>query len=253
MRRLHPDPGPVDPVALISGLALGDRSPADRPYTVVNFVASVDGRATVDGGSTSLGSAGDLAIFRTLRGCADAVLAGTGTLRAEHYGRLVREPEFVALRERLGLAPQPPAVTITRRGTLPEIPLLEDPGSTLLVYAGADLEPPDAAADVRIIRRDPDRLSTAAVLADLRATFGVRLLLCEGGPTLFGELVAERVADELFLTLAATLAGGDGGAITEGLTLARPASLRLEWALEEGSSLFLRYALNPEPVQVKIP
>ena len=252
MRRLHPDPGPVDPVALISGLALGDRAPAGRPYTIVNFVASVDGRATVGGGSTGLGGAGDRHIFRALRACADAVLAGTGTLRAEHYGRLVREPGFVALRARLGLPPQPLAVTITRRGSLPEIPLLHDPESTLLVYSGAELDPPGRSADVEIIRRDPDELGTAAVLADLR-TRGVRLLLCEGGPTLFGDLVSRRVADELFLTVAPTLAGGDGGAITRGLELEQMRDLRLEWALQEGSSLFLRYALNPEPVQVNMP
>ena len=252
MRRLQPDPGPVDPVALIAGLALGDRAPAGRPYTIVNFVSSVDGRATVGGGSTGLGGTGDRAVFRALRACADAVLAGTGTLRAEHYGRLVREPELVALRARRGLPPQPPAVTITRHGSLPEIPLLHDPDSTLLVYSGADLDPPDGAAEVEVIRRDPDGLGTAAVLADLR-TRGVRLLLCEGGPTLFGELIKERVADELFLTVAPALAGGEGGAITRGLDLDRMRDLRLEWALQEGSSLFLRYALDPEPVQVEKP
>ena len=60
MRRLLPDPhDDVDPAQLIAALALGDRAPADRPYTVANFVSSLDGRASVDGGSTGLGDAGD--------------------------------------------------------------------------------------------------------------------------------------------------------------------------------------------------
>ena len=130
MRRLTPDPDDVDPVELIAGLGLGDLAGPELPYTIVNFVASADGRATVDGGSSGLGDggdSGDRAIFRALRGCADAVLVGTGTLAAEHYGRLVRDPPFVALRERLGLAPQPLAVTVTRRGRRPQAPLLDDP------------------------------------------------------------------------------------------------------------------------------
>jgi riboflavin biosynthesis pyrimidine reductase len=244
MRRLTPDPGPVDLHTAIPELRLAERAPRDRPYVIANFVESVDGRATVKGGSTGLGSAGDKAIFRTLRGCADAVLAGVGTISAEHYGRMVREPEVAALRARLGLPAQPPLVTITRSGSLPDgIPLLDDPDSELIVYAGTELTVPDAAARVVVARRQPGQLTMAAVLADLRAR-GIGLLLCEGGPTLFSQLVTEGVCDELFVTLAAALAGGDGGAITHGLQLDDPAVVSLLWALEQDSALFLRYGIS---------
>lgn len=258
MRRLHLDGNPThpaDPAALISGLRLGDRAPADRPYTVVNFVSSVDGRATVNGGSSGLSDAGDREIFHALRGCADAVLAGTGTLAAERYGALVRRPEVAAQRERLGLEPQPLAVTVTRTSALPDIPLLRDPGSRVLVYSTAtdpELDSSAARADVRVIHRDRDALTMRALLADLRAAHGVRLLLCEGGPTVFGELVAEHVADELFLTVAPKLAGGEGLAVTRCLELPEPHALTLEWALEQDGSLYLRYALNPEPLKLRI-
>jgi 5-amino-6-(5-phosphoribosylamino)uracil reductase len=247
MRRLYPpDPAhpPVDPSRAIAELGLADRAPPGRPFVVANFVSSADGRATVDGGSTGLGDDGDKAIFRTLRGCADAVLAGTGTLRAEHYGILARDPAVVALRARLGLAPQPPLVTITRSGRVPAIPLLDDPGSTLLVYSGAPVELGDVRATVRVIRREPAQLTASAVLADLRTAHGVRLLLCEGGPSILGELVAERVVDELYLTLAATLAGGDPQPITAQLALAAPRALTLRWVLEQEGSLYLRYGLD---------
>ena len=244
MRRLIPDPGPVDVTDAIAALQLGRRAPDDRPYVVANFVQSVDGRATVDGGSTGLGSAGDKTIFRTLRGCADAVLAGVGTISAEHYGRMVREPEVAALRSRLGLAAQPPLVTVTRSGSLPDgIPLLDDPDSELIVYTSADLTVDDAAARVVVARRDPDQLTMAAVLADLRA-HGIRLLLCEGGPTIFSQLLTEQVCDELFVTLAAALTGGDGPAITHGLELSSPQDVALLWALEQDDALFLRYGVS---------
>ena len=62
------------------------------------------------------------------------------------------------------------------------------------------------------------------VLRHLRSDYGVRTLLCEGGPTLFGALLTEDVVDELFLTLAPKLAGGGSGpTITSGPELAEPA------------------------------
>jgi 5-amino-6-(5-phosphoribosylamino)uracil reductase len=243
MRRLEPDPGPVDPFDLIPG-ALAERSDPDRPYVIVNFVASADGRATVEGGSTGLGDEGDRRIFYALRGCADALLVGTGTLAAEHYGTLARDPTVVALRDRLGLPPQPPLVTITRSGAIPEIPLLADPRATLIVYTSADVTPGPTGASVRVERRDPDGLTPSAVLADLRASHDVRLLLCEGGPTLFGSLVAAGLADELFLTVAPTLAGGDGPPITDAMTPRARRELELVWALTQGDALYLRYALR---------
>ena len=245
MRRLSPDPGPVQPDELIAALDLAGRAPADRPYTIANFVASVDGRASVGGGSTALGDDGDKQIFRALRGCADAVLAGTGTLAAEHYGALARDPAVAALRTRLGLAAQPPLVTITRSGSVPAIPLLDDAGSTLIVYAGAEVDlGRDVAAEVHVVRRDPDALTMGVVLSDLRRSYGVRLLLCEGGPSIFADLVAAGVCDELFLTLAGTLAGGDGGPITNHLKLASPLELQPLWVLSQDASLYLRYGLT---------
>jgi 5-amino-6-(5-phosphoribosylamino)uracil reductase len=245
MRRLYPAPGrPVDAAALISGLSLGDHAPPERPYTVANFVSSADGRTTVDGISAGLGDDGDKQIFRALRGCADAILAGTTTMAAERYGRLARQPSVVALRARLGLRPQPLAVTVTRTGVLPEIPLLNDPDSTVLIYSAAEIERERFAADVRVIRVERDELTLTAVGRDLRTRHGVGLLLCEGGPSTFGALVGERAVDELFLTLASKLVGGGGGAITNRLTLDDPLGLRLLWVLEQTESLFLRYGLT---------
>jgi riboflavin biosynthesis pyrimidine reductase len=243
MRRLQPDPAPVDPIELIPR-ALDGVARVDRPYVVANFVSSADGRATVDGSSTALGDDGDKQIFRALRGCAGAVLVGTGTLEAEHYGTLSRHPAVVALRERLGLAAQPPLVTVTRSGRLPQIPLLEDPAATLIVYSGADIDLRDVEATVKVERRAPDDLRLQTVLGDLFAGHGVRLLLCEGGPSLFGSLVADRLCDELFLTLAPVLAGGNGPPITGSMDGSDPDRMRQLWTLAEGESLYLRYAFD---------
>jgi riboflavin biosynthesis pyrimidine reductase len=247
MHRLHPDPDPrrpVDPMELVPR-ALERVRREGRPYVVANFISSADGRTSVQGGSTGLGDDGDRRIFRALRGSADAVLAGTGTIGAEHYGTLARDPAVITLRARLGLPPQPPLVTLTRSGRVPEIPLLDDPASTLILYTGADPGLRRVAATVHVERRDPEGLTPQAMLTHLSATHGVRLLLCEGGSMLFGALVRAGLCDELFLTISPWLAGGDGPPVTPRGHEEIRQRMRLTWALGERDSLYLRYALGP--------
>lgn len=240
--RLLPDAGPVELAALLAGLRLGERAPSTRPYVVASFAATVDGRVAVGGGSGPIGDDGDREMFHALRGQADAVLVGPGTLAGEHYGRLAGRPERRAARAALGLAPDPLAVTLTRSGALPPaIPLLADPHSTLVVYAGGEVAlPPATRARVEVV---PDA-DPARALAHLRAELGVRSVLCEGGPRLLAALVAAGLVDELFLTVAPLLAGGGGAAgLTAGPGLATPARLELLWVLERAGSLYLRHAL----------
>jgi riboflavin biosynthesis pyrimidine reductase len=243
-RRLHPEPATVDLLALLAELRLSERASDERPYVIANFVASTDGRATLGGRSGPLGDDGDHEMFHGLREQVDAVLAGTGTLRAEHYGRLVRSPERVQRRVAHGFAPTPLLCIITRTGALPDIPLLADPDSSVVVYTGAPVEI-RAAAEVEVVHVDPGELTPLTVLRRLRADRGIRSVLCEGGPTLFGALVHAQVMDELFLTVAPKLAGGGTGPpITVGAELVEPAELALGWVLERAGSLFLRYRLD---------
>jgi riboflavin biosynthesis pyrimidine reductase len=247
VRRLlpEPSPGPLDVSELIAGLGLGDRATAERPYTVANMIESVDGRGSFDGRSSALGDDGDRQVFRALRSACDVVLAGTGTLATEHYGRLVRDGDVQAARERGGLAPQPLLCTVTRSGHIPpDIPLLADPDSRMVIYSGAAIDLGEVAAAVEVITVDPARLSVASALQDLRARRQARLVLCEGGPTVLGQLIGDRALDELFLTFAGKLAGGDGPAIVSGLTLPEPLAVSLLWLLEQDGSLFLRCALG---------
>jgi riboflavin biosynthesis pyrimidine reductase len=243
-RRLHPEPATVEIPALLAELRLEERAPDERPYVIANFVASVDGRAAFGGRSGPLGDDGDHALFHGLREQVDAVLAGTGTLRAERYGRLVRAPERVQRRLARGLTATPLMCIITRSGALPaDIPLLADPESSVVVYTGAPVEI-TAAAEVEVTQLDPAELTPLTVLRRLRADHGVRSVLCEGGPTLFGALVHAHAVDELFLTLAPKLAGGGTGPpITVGSELPHPGELALDWVLERAGSLFLRYGL----------
>ncbi len=70
---------------------------------------------------------------------------------------------------------------------------------------------------------------------------GIRALLCEGGPRLHGSLQAAGLVDDLFLTIAPKLVGGEAPRIVEG-ALPRVEPLELAWLLEEDGELFARYS-----------
>lgn len=242
-RRLAREPAEdLDPSALLAALGWAGRAPAERPYVIVNFAVTADGRAALgDGVSGGIGDDGDLAMFRALRGAVDAVMAGTTTLAKERYGRLVRDPERRAARERAGLAGDPVALVVTRSGRVPaDIPLFGAPEQRVLLYGPPGTPVPGGGAEV--VPTSLRAPSLGAALADARREHGVRTLLCEGGPTVFASLLAEKLVDELFLTVAPKLAGGGRGpTITSGPGLDPPAGLELGWALERKGSLFLRY------------
>jgi riboflavin biosynthesis pyrimidine reductase len=247
-RQLLPSSGSTDADAFVSALPLRHADPdATRPYTVVNFVASVDGHTTVDGRSRKLGDAGDRELFRALRERADAVLVGTGTLAAENYGRMLVQPERRERRVAAGRPAEPLVATISRRNRIPlGIPLFQEAGAHVVVFS--PMPPVMSTMTVLAARQDHRPLPfghqsrLGPILETLSREYGVATLLCEGGPQLFGALLRERLVDELFLTLAPKLVGGASGpAVVSGPPPEVPVEVTLASALERDGSLFLRY------------
>ena len=241
IRRLLPEPGEVDTDALPTDLALADRAHETRPYVIANMVQSVDGRATVAGRSGPLGGDADRELFHGLRMSVDAIFTGTGTLRAENYGRLVRNPERRERRVAVGLAPEPIAVVVSRRGRIPwSIPMFEEPEQRILVFSETPVEAPaHVDAQLQVVQLDDAR--PVAVLERLRADFGIRSVLSEGGPTLLSGLVADEVLDELFVTVAPLLAGEGEKTTLDGPPIGEAAPCSAQWLLEHDGFLFLRY------------
>ena len=145
------------------------------------------------------------------------MLAGAGTVRAENY-RGARKPTR-------GTDSPPPIAVVTGSADLdPASRLFTDTAvpPIVLTLGSAPLAPPRtlaaAGGDVVVL----ERLTPDLVLAEL-ARRGLHRVLCEGGPALFGSLVAADAVDELCLTVAPLLAGGTAGRIVRGPEAATPA------------------------------
>ena len=228
MRRLSPEPDEVSAEEAFADVDFAALAPPDRPYVVVNMVASVDGRAALEGRTESLSGPADRDVFHTLRTLVDAVLVGTGTLRAERYGRMAKSAERREARSARGLAPEPLTLVLSRRGDFPDdIPLFQDPEARIATYSGED-----AIAPSRALRR-------------AREEHGVRSVLCEGGPTLNASLLADGVLDELFLTVSPLLVDREAPlTIVGGGGPESPVPVELVWVLEGDGMLFLRYRVT---------
>ena len=72
-----------------------------------------------------------------------------------------------------------------------------------------------------------DEVDLAAAVGAL-ADLGLRHLLCEGGPSLFSSALAAGIVDELALTLAPTVVGGEAHRITAGPPLHAPDGVALK-------------------------
>lgn len=202
-----------------------------RGWVRANMVSTLDGSATgADGLSASISSPVDRAAFGVLRGLADVVLVGAGTVRDEGYRAMKANPAFADRRRAAGQRPAPAVAVVTRSGRIPTSSGLFESQSPVFVVT-------TAAADVARLRElaGPDRVIVAGEdeldvddAVGVLASRGFGRVLLEGGPRLLGSaLVANRV-DELCLTWSPQLVGGDGPRIAHGggaKLHARPAHL----------------------------
>jgi riboflavin biosynthesis pyrimidine reductase len=229
-------PWPASPEGLIAHYP---RNP--RPTLRVNFIAGLDGAVTVGGLSAGLQGPGDKEIFDALRMVCDALIVAAGTVRAEKYDALRLTPEARAWRRANGLAEFPLMVIVSRslEFDLGQLVFADAPIRPLVVTTTrAPAERVAAVADVIAVGDDEVDLPTA--VAELHAR-GATQLLCEGGPRLFGSLIAADLVDELCLSLAPLLVGGGPGRIAAGAP-APPRRMSLCHVLSVEDMLFLRYA-----------
>lgn len=228
--------------------------PAERPYVYINMVASVDGKITVEGSERGLGSDVDKRLFYELRGHADAVLDGATTARVSGSSPHVRFDDIKAWRQEHGLSPHPLGVLITASGDLDtSIAFFTSRQFQAAVFA-AETMAPDRLARLRAAGRPVHVVPTGiAAITEmvrvLRTEYGVRRLLCEGGGTVNSQFFHLGAADEIFVTVAPLIVGGNANLTpVEGDPFVRDTMPRLSlraWQVHEPTGeVFTRWAVQ---------
>jgi riboflavin biosynthesis pyrimidine reductase len=190
-----------------------------RPWIYANFVQSLDGVASFKGrhptGADISQSPEDRWLMDLLRAHADGVLLGINTL-AEETGLLgnrgpvyrVEEPPLQQLRKKLGLKREKNIfVTSAARLALSAFRVFDgDQVDTIIVTTAAGaarLREKKTHSHVQVIVAGRgDIVDLGLAMRILYEDFGIRRLLCEGGPTLYGHMVRAGLIDEKFVTVS---------------------------------------------------
>jgi len=233
----------VDPLAPYARV---DRRPPDRRcWVLANMVGGLDGTAAFGGRVGPLSEGADAVLFRRLRSVADVVLVGAETVRRERYGPVRLPADLRDARTADGRPPTPPLAIVSRSlrldWTVPAFAEAE-PHARPLVLTSADADPgrlAEARRHADVIVAGEQRVELPEAIDQLAAR-GHRVVLCEGGPTLLGEIVGADLLDELCLTVAPLL-GGDELPIAITPPGAGITALRLAHVAVEEDTVFLRY------------
>jgi riboflavin biosynthesis pyrimidine reductase len=106
------------------------------------------------------------------------------------------------------------------------------------------------SVEIHALNSSSGSIAPSAILQLLQSQFGVKTLLLEGGPTLFGQFLAAQAIGELFLTLSPQIAGRKGDtnrpAVVEGVEFVPGSAPRFQMVSvkQQGAYLYLRYRQN---------
>jgi riboflavin biosynthesis pyrimidine reductase len=244
---------------------------AARPFVIANFVSTLDGVVSYEiegksGGSTISGSnPADRFIMGLLRASADAVMVGAGTLHdisakslwtpeyvypdakrlyAEYRVNALHKPEYPLLVIVSGSGQLELDRAIFRTPAMRTVVITTSTGRDELTRRGAATLD---SVEVHALNSSNLTIAPRAILELLQSQFGVKTLLHEGGPTLFGQFLAADAVDELFLTLSPQIAGRERDvtrpAVVQGVQFLPDSApwFQMVSVKEQAAYLYLRY------------
>jgi GTP cyclohydrolase II len=202
--------GPGQDRAVDATALLGDVRPQpDRPYVVLKYAQTLDGRiATADGDARWISGPTERRISHALRAACDAVAVGAGTVLAD-------DPQLTV---RMVPGASPIRVVLDSTLRLPADARVFAGDASTVVLATGRSDPARRAAlreravTVAVVREHPDGVDLADGLARLRR-MGVRTLLVEGGARVITSMLRGRLADRVVVAVAPLLLGAGTEAV----------------------------------------
>lgn len=230
--------------ALLGEVALHYPWP-DQTWVRSNFISTIDGAVQgPDGRSGTINTEADHLVFDALRATCDVVLAGAGTVRTEGYRAVELSEEQRSVRPR-GQTDLPALLVVSDSLDLPDDLRGGAAGAGAVhVITGNNPSPEAAAAltarGVSLHRTAGSRVTPGDIVELCRALKWQRILL-EGGPHLHGQFVASGQLDEICLSLAPRVAGGDHSRAVAGAALDPPAEFTVAGVLLLDDTVMVRW------------
>lgn len=183
-----------------------------RPKVLINFALTADGKiSTTQLTPTTFTSPHDKRRLLEIRALGDAVMVGRMTLEKDKMTMGLPAADLRKARLDRGQAEYPLRVILSGSGKLDaKLPVFARAFSPILLFTG---DPEPAAAPwpdyVQVHRSEGARHEVEHVLSLLYSEYGVRTLVCEGGPTVVRALAEQDLIDEIYATIAPKLFGGE--------------------------------------------
>jgi GTP cyclohydrolase II len=197
------DGDPIGEAVDVAPLLGRTATPSWRPYVVLKYAQTVDGRiATRRGEAKWISSEAERRISHGLRAACDAVLVGVGTA-------IIDDPQLTV---RMVPGPSPLRVVLDSTLRLPSTArVLDERAGTVVITTGPSSEERRAAlrarsVGVHVVDAGPRGVDLASALETLRG-LGVGSLLVEGGARVITSFFAEKLVDRLVVGIAPTIMG----------------------------------------------
>ena len=246
MKQIFPVGIEVDPVTVYNNDV---RTPLNsRPWVLLNMVNSVDGFISVEGRAGGLSGPADKNIYQIIRGLADIILVGAGTVRTENYkAPKIPEGDLAKFRESRGQEKRPRLAVVSGELDL-------DPGMGLFAERHLEDKPPLIYTKSESLKKKASQFTSSAEIVDFPEkelnvsrvvedllNKDAKIVVCEGGPNLNAHLLAAGIIDEFCLSVSPRAVGGEDPAVFLTQPVDSPTELSLDRILVEEEFLFCRY------------
>jgi GTP cyclohydrolase II len=202
---LDGDGAAIDVTTLLGGV----QARADRPYVVLKYAQTLDGRIATGGGDSKwISGPEERRVSHAMRAACDAVLVGAGTVLAD-------DPQLTA---RMVAGASPIRVILDSSLRVPPQAQVFEPTAATVVLTSDRSDPERREAlrrrgvKVEVVRAAPDGVDLAGGLARLLA-LGIRSVLVEGGARVITSTLRERLADRVVIAVAPLLLGSGTEAV----------------------------------------
>lgn len=194
----------------------------ERPFVLAHFAITADGKISTRAFTPAqFTSRADKRRLQETRAAADAVLAGRGTVEADNMSMGLSAKDLRDARKANGRPPVPLRVMVSNSGRVDlDGKVFSYSASPLVVFSTSRMPERLRAGVVRradLFLFPGEIVDLSGALQILRADFGVKHLVCEGGGTLLRALVEWDLVDGVRLTVAPRVFGGSSAPTLTGL------------------------------------